>query len=332
MAPAHRFVIITDSHVAPLYGRRAAEAIGTDPGEILVVPAGETSKTRSSWRWLTDQLLEAGFGRDATIIALGGGMIGDLAGFVAATYMRGIPVVHVPTTLLAMIDSSIGGKTGVDTQFGKNLVGAFHRPSGVLADPQVLETLPLKELRTGFAEAIKHGVIADRRYFDSVVRSIPATLYGGGAAGDSLNALIVGSIEIKSSIAGVDEREGGPRKVLNFGHTIGHAVEMLSGYSLSHGEAVATGMALEARAAERAGIATGGTADEVRDALSAAGLPVSLPAGMEADRIMAVMRADKKVREGKVRYAVPRAIGEMAGADSGWTVSIADGIVMEALT
>ena len=277
-------------------------------------------------------MFSAGLGRDSTVVALGGGMVGDLAGFVAATYMRGIPVIHVPTTLLAMIDSSIGGKTGVDTQYGKNLVGAFHRPAGVLADPQLLETLPLKDLRTGFAEAIKHGVIGDRHYFDSVVSAIPASLYGGGSAGDSLTGLIVGSIEIKASITGRDELEGGPRKVLNFGHTIGHAVEMLSGYSLTHGEAVAIGMALESRAAERAGIATGGTSATISDALSAAGLPVELPSNVEAGRVMTVMRADKKVREGKLQYAVPRAIGEMAGADSGWTVSIEDGIVLEVLT
>ena len=332
VAPAHRFVIVTDSNVAPLYGKRAAESLGVDPSGILVVPAGETTKSRGTWRWLTDEMFSAGLGRDSTVIGLGGGMVGDLAGFVAATYMRGIPIIHVPTTLLAMIDSSIGGKTGVDTQFGKNLVGSFHRPAGVLADPQLLETLPLKDLRTGFAEAIKHGVIGDRHYFDSVVSAIPASLYGGGSAGDSLSGLIVGSIEIKASITGRDELEGGPRKVLNFGHTIGHAVEMLSGYSLTHGEAVAIGMALESRAAERAGIATGGTSATISDALSAAGLPVALPSDVEAGRVMTVMRADKKVREGRLQYAVPRAIGEMAGADSGWTVSIDDGIVLEVLT
>ena len=245
--------------------------------------------------------------------------------------MRGIPVIHVPTTLVAMIDASISGKTGVDTHFGKNLVGSFHQPSGVLADPQVLGTLPLKELRTGFAEALKHGVIADRHYFDSVVGAIPGVLYGGSAASDSLAGLIVGSIEIKAGIVGRDEREGGLRKILNFGHTIGHAVEMLSGYTLAHGEAVAIGMTLESTVAERAGIAAKGTARDIRDALSAAGLPVALPLGMSADRILEVMRADKKVREGAVRYALPRSIGEMAGSDSGWTVSVDDGIVREVL-
>ena len=266
------------------------------------------------------------------MIALGGGVIGDLAGFVAATFMRGIPIVQAPTTLLAMIDASIGGKTGVDTQAGKNLVGAFHPPAGVLVDPQLLDTLPLRELRTGFAEALKHGAIANRGYFDSVVSAIPRVLYGRGAAGDSLADLIVGSIEIKSGIVARDEHEGGVRKILNFGHTVGHAIEMLSGYSLAHGEAVAIGMTLEAKIAERVGIATEGMEKEIRSALTAAGLPVERPTNMDKDRILEVMQSDKKARAGEVRYALPRAIGEMAGADSGWTVSVAESIVREVLT
>ena len=332
VAPAHRYAIITDSNVGPLYGKAATDALEIDSNDCLVIPAGEHSKSRGSWGWITDQLIEKGFGRDSAIVALGGGVIGDLAGFVAATFMRGIPIVMVPTTLLAMIDASIGGKTGVDTQAGKNLVGAFYPPAGVLVDPQLLSTLPLRELRTGFAEALKHGAIANRSYFDSVVSAIPRVLYGPGEAGDSLSGVIVGSIEIKAGIVARDEFEGGVRKILNFGHTIGHAIEMLSGYRLAHGEAVAIGMALEARMAERAGIAEGGTEKTIRGALLSAGLPVERPKEMDADRILEVMRADKKAREGSVRYALPRRIGEMAGADSGWTVSVAESIVREVLT
>jgi len=332
VAPAHRYVIITDSHVGPLYGSVAQESLGVDPNDVLVIPAGENSKTRGSWGWITDQLIEKGFGRDSAMVALGGGVIGDLAGFVAATFMRGIPIIQAPTTLLAMIDASIGGKTGVDTQAGKNLVGAFHPPAGVLVDPQLLDTLPLRELRTGFAEALKHGAIANRGYFDSVVSAIPRVLYGRGAAGDSLADLIVGSIEIKSGIVARDEHEGGVRKILNFGHTVGHAIEMLSGYSLAHGEAVAIGMTLEAKIAERVGIAMEGMEKEIRSALTAAGLPVERPKDMDPDRILEVMQSDKKARAGEVRYALPRAIGEMAGADSGWTVSVAESIVREVLT
>jgi 3-dehydroquinate synthase len=332
VAPVHRYAVITDTNVGPLYGSIASESLGIDANDCLVIPAGENSKSRGSWGWITDQLIERGFGRDSAIVALGGGVIGDLAGFVAATYMRGLPIVHVPTTLLAMIDASIGGKTGVDTQAGKNLVGAFHQPAGVLVDPQLLDTLSLRELRTGFAEALKHGAIANRGYFDSVVSAIPRVLYGRGAAGDSLADLIVGSIEIKSGIVARDEHEGGVRKILNFGHTVGHAIEMLSGYSLAHGEAVAIGMTLESRIAERVGIAAGGMEKEIRNALTAAGLPVERPKGMDRDRILEVMQSDKKARAGEVRYALPRAIGEMAGADSGWTVSVAESIVREVLT
>jgi len=169
-------------------------------------------------------------------------------------------------------------------------------------------------------------------YFDSVVRAIPDVLYDGRGSGDSLAGLIVGSIEIKAGIVGRDELEGGVRKILNFGHTIGHAVEMLSGYSLAHGEAVSIGMTLESRLAERLGIAPPGLEKEVRGALKAAGLPVTLPEGMEADRILEVMRSDKKARAGSVQYALPRAIGEMAGRESGWTVFVEDAIVREVLT
>ena len=327
---AHRYAVITDTNVAPLYGSIAAEALGIDQGDVLVFPAGESSKTRGTWGWVTDELIARGFGRDSAVVSLGGGVVVDLAGFVAATYMRGIPIVHVPTTLLAMIDASIGGKTGVDTHFGKNLVGAFHQPSAVLVDPQVLDSLPLSELRTGFAEALKHGAIADRVYFDSVVRAIPEVLYDE-QAGDSLTGLIVGSIEIKAGIVGRDELEAGVRKTLNFGHTIAHAVEMLSGYSMAHGEAVSIGMTLESRIAERLGIAVSGTERELQDALRSAGLPVTLPDGMDADRMLEVMRSDKKARAGSVQYALPRAIGEMAGADSGWTVRVDEAIVREVL-
>lgn len=332
VAPAHRYAIITDTHVGPLYGQLVADSVGVPAADVFAIQAGEAAKTRGSWGWVTDQLIERGFGRDSTIIALGGGVVGDLAGFVAATFMRGIPVVHLPTTLLAMIDSSIGGKTGVDTLMGKNLVGSFHQPSGVLVDPQTLETLPLRELRTGFAEALKHGVIADRRYFDAVVRAIPLAVYKSDGEGDALGDIIVGSIEIKSGIVARDEHEGGIRKVLNFGHTVAHAIELLSEYTIAHGEAVSIGMVVEARLAERAGLAEAGMADEIRNALSGAGLPVSVPDGMMPDRLIELMKGDKKARAGTVHYALPRAIGEMAGSDSGWTVSVDDALVLEVLT
>lgn len=283
------------------------------------------------WGTLTDRMLMSGFGRDSAIIALGGGVVGDLAGFVAATYMRGVPVVQIPTTLLAMIDSSIGGKTGIDTPAGKNLVGAFHHPAAVLIDPQVLDTLPLRELRAGLAELIKHGAIADQAYFSEVERALPDLLSGNAGNSDRVRSIIVRSIEIKVDIVSRDEREDGFRKVLNFGHTIGHAVEVISGYSLLHGEAVAIGMALEGVVAERMGVARPGTAGEITRVLRLAGLPTTLPANVGLDEVIEAMKSDKKRRRASTMLSVPLRIGTMAGQDSGWTVPVDDDQLREVL-
>ena len=283
------------------------------------------------WVRLTDQMLGKGYVRDSAVIALGGGVVGDLAGFVAATFMRGIPVVQVPTTLVAMVDASIGGKTAVDTFAGKNLVGAFHPPAAVLIDPQLLATLPLRELRAGFAEIIKHGVIADEPYLFQVASSASDLLSTGGSMSDRLVSLIVRSVEIKAEVVSRDEREEGLRKVLNFGHTIGHAVELVSGYSLLHGEAVAIGMALESRLAERIGLAQTGTAATVIRTLQAAGLPTDLPKDFGPNAVIEAMKSDKKGRSGKMMFALPLRIGAMAGEDTGWTVSVGDDQLREVL-
>jgi 3-dehydroquinate synthase len=276
-------------------------------------------------------MLAKGYGRDSAVIALGGGVVGDLAGFVAATFMRGIPFVQVPTSLMAMVDASIGGKTGVDTYAGKNLVGAFHFPAAVVVDPQVLATLPLRELRAGIAEIVKHGVIADDAYFVEVAGGVQKLLSKGGLESDMMLSVIVRSIEIKADIVSRDEREEGLRKTLNFGHTIGHAVELVSGYSLLHGEAVAIGMALEGRLAERIGVAQPGTAEAITKALLAAGLPVDLPQPFEKDAVVEAMRSDKKGQSGKFRFALPTRIGAMAGEETGWTVSVSDDQLREVL-
>ncbi len=276
-------------------------------------------------------MLARGFGRDSAVIALGGGMIGDLAGFVAATYMRGIPVVQIPTTLVAMVDASIGGKTAVDTYAGKNLVGIFHAPATVVIDPQTLATLPLREIRAGIAEIVKHGVIADEPYLRQVASALPEVLSTGGQTSDTMLALIVPSVEIKAGIVSRDEREEGLRKILNFGHTIGHAVELVSGYSLLHGESVAIGMALEGRLAERIGVAQAGTAATITKVLQTAGLPTELPEGFDPDDLIRAMRSDKKGLSGKVRFALPRRIGAMAGSEAGWTVSVSDDQLREVL-
>jgi 3-dehydroquinate synthase len=331
LAPAHRYALVTDSNVGPLYAKKVAEHFDSNSMDTLTIPAGESNKTREVWARLTDEMLARGYGRDAAVVALGGGVVGDLAGFVAATFMRGIPLVQVPTTLLAMIDASIGGKTAVDTPAGKNLVGAFHSPAAVLIDPQVLATLPLRELRAGFAEALKHGVIADESYLNDVAGRAPALLSADGPKGDSMFSLIVRSVEIKADIVSRDEREAGLRQILNFGHTIGHAVELVSGYSLLHGEAVAIGMALESELAEQIGLAQTGTAATVSSALQAAGLPTALPSGTDGDAVIEAMRSDKKGRSGRTRFALPLRVGAMAGEDTGWTVSVSDDQLREVL-
>jgi len=331
IAPAHRYAVITDSNVGPLYGERLASQVEPHTIDILTIPAGETSKTREMWSTLTDRMLISGFGRDSVVVALGGGVVGDLAGFVAATFMRGIPVVQIPTTLLAMVDASIGGKTGIDTPAGKNLVGAFHHPAAVIIDPQVLASLPLREFRAGLAEVIKYGVIADAPYFGEVGIALPELLSKNGRDGDRLRSVIVRSIEIKSEIVSRDEREEGLRKILNFGHTIGHAVEVISGYSLLHGEAVSIGMALESTAAERIGVAQPGTSAEIIRVLTQAGLPTTLPSGCDLSAVVEAMRSDKKRRMKKTMFAFPLRIGAMAGKDSGWTVPVSDAQLREVL-
>lgn len=330
-APAHRYAIITDDNVGPTYAARVRAALGADRSAVFTVPSGEAQKTRETWARLTDELLSAGFGRDSAIVALGGGVIGDLAGFVAATFMRGVPFVQVPTTLLAMIDASIGGKTGVDTLAGKNLVGAFHQPAAVVADPTVLRTLPREHLRAGLAEAIKHGVIADEGYFN-MVSLVAAGIEGTDLAGDAMIALVARSVEIKADVVRRDERESGIRKVLNFGHTIGHAVELLSGYTLLHGAAVGIGMCCESALAEHVGLGEPRLSARVWSAVVAAGLPARVPASVSIDDVIAATYADKKARRGRVEYALPCRIGLMAGADRGWGIPVDDGSVREVVS
>ena len=324
---AHRYAVITDSNVARTHAERVVQSLGSVGTRTYTVPAGEASKTRETWARLTDEMLESGFGRDAAILAVGGGVVGDLAGFVAATFMRGIKCVQVPTSLIAMIDASVGGKTAVDTPRGKNLVGAFHQPAAVIVDPAALATLPPKHFRAGLAEAVKHGVIADAVYLERTVTDAPSLLDKAAQRDDAMESLIARSIEIKAEIVRRDEREQGLRQVLNFGHTIGHAIEAASGYSLLHGECVAIGMVYEAAMGEKIGVASSGTARDVRRAVERVGLPTSLPADLGADRLLAVMRSDKKVRSGKVRFALPREIGGMAQGDGSWSVPVEESAI-----
>jgi 3-dehydroquinate synthase len=329
VARAHRYAVVTDSNIAPHYADALVQSLSPLGGTSLhVIPAGETHKTRDEWARLTDELLDAGCGRDTTVVAVGGGVVGDLAGFVASTFMRGVPVVQCPTSLLAMIDASIGGKTGVDTPAGKNLVGAFHPPAVVLADVETLRTLPAAHRRAGLAEAIKHGVVADAGYFGRLEADLPPLL--AGDPGATLDC-VTRSVEIKSEVVTSDTHERGRRKILNFGHTLGHAVEQVSGYALLHGEAIAIGMVLEATLAERMGIAEPGTAEAIERVVSRAGLPVRVPAPKASEEILRATKLDKKARAGTVEYALPSRLGAMAGADRGWAVPVADALVIDLL-
>ena len=329
--PAARYAVITDSRVRELYGTQVVERLRGAGlrADLLEFPEGEAHKTRETWAGLSDRMLALELGRDAGVIALGGGVVGDVAGFVAATYLRGVPYVQLPTTLLAMIDSSIGGKTGVDVPAGKNLLGAFHQPRLVVADTDLLASLPPRQLAAGMAEAVKHGVIADAEYFGFLEASHRAALAREPAA---IERLVSRSVEIKAQVVAADERERGRRAILNFGHTVGHAIEAAGQFTILHGEAVAMGMACEARLAEALAIAAPGTARRIHTLLERCGLPLERPAGATVDDLLRAMRLDKKARAGTVRFALPTAVGTMCGDDAkGWTVTAPERTVREAL-
>jgi 3-dehydroquinate synthase len=327
--PAARYAIITDSTVAGLYGDRVREAVATvGRADVFAFPAGEWNKTREQWAALSDRMAEAGIGRDGAVIALGGGVSGDLAGFVAATYRRGIPFVQVPTSLLAMVDSSVGGKTGVDTAHGKNLVGAFHQPRAVIADVATLATLSDPHLRAGLAEAIKHGAVADRGHLDRIGALRERLL---GRDPEALEEVVGASVAIKVAVVAADAREHGRRAILNFGHTVAHAVESVSGYALLHGEAVAIGMGVEAALGTALGITRAGTTEALRDALAAVGLPQD-PTELPREALLEAMRHDKKTRGGTVKFAFLKELGQAAQNEAGgWTFAAPDDLVQAAL-
>ena len=329
--PAAAYALISDSHVAKLYGESIAQQMSGAGyrAELFTFPAGEWNKTRDTWASLSDRMLAAHFGRDAAVIALGGGVVNDLAGFVAATYLRGVPLVQVPTSLLAMIDSSIGGKTGVDVPAGKNLLGAFHQPRVVVADPELLASLSSVQLAAGLAEAVKHGAIADAEYF-AFLEGEYAAIFAKHAP--ALERVVRRSVEIKAAVVAQDEREKGKRAILNFGHTIGHAIEATSKYEVLHGEAVAIGMVYESRIGETLGIVAAGTARRITTVLERLHLPVERPDASQVDELIAAMRADKKVRAGEIRMALPRAIGSAHGDDgNGWTVPVGEATIRQVL-
>ncbi len=340
-APAHMYAVITDDHVAANWLTPVRRSLQQVPGAQVVARAvepGEARKTRQTWAALTDWMLDAGCRRDTTVVALGGGVVGDLAGFVAATFMRGVPVVQIPTSLLAMVDAAIGGKTGVDAPAGKNLVGAFHQPAAVLIDPLVLSTLPAAHMRAGLAEVIKHGAIADAAFFREAAAfgcRVHDAITRGTAppwSTEDASALLARSVAIKGGIVSRDERESGERQILNAGHTVAHAVESASEYRILHGEAVAIGLVAESRIAEQGGWAEPGTARLLESALAGAGLPVQLPSELAVDVLVRAMRVDKKMRQGRIAFALLAAVGRPAGSDAGgWSTFVAEDDVRSVL-
>ena len=310
--PRQTCAVISDSNVARLFADRVKKSLisaGFRP-VLITIPAGEKSKTLKQVGAICDRMVAAGLDRQSFVVGLGGGMIGDLSGFVAAIYHRGIPHIQIPTTLLAMVDSSIGGKTGVDTPAGKNLIGAFHQPSLVIDDLDVLRTLPRREFNQGFAEVIKHAVIADAKMF-RILKVVRASGLHRASETHALQSLIKRNIEIKSQIVATDERDRtGERALLNFGHTVGHAIERAGNYSkFLHGEAVSLGIV----AACTISVAKAGLRPEQRDVivslLEQFGLPTRLPPKFPRRKILDAVMVDKKFEDGKIRFVVTPRIG-----------------------
>ncbi|CAN5721474.1 3-dehydroquinate synthase [soil metagenome] len=304
-------LLVSDGNVAPLYAADVTKVLRQARPDLrldtCVLPAGEASKTLASFAVLIDALAALGATRDACVFALGGGMVGDLAGFAAACWMRGIDCVQLPTSLLAMVDSSVGGKTAVDLAQGKNLVGAFHPPRAVLADTASLRTLPARELRAGLAEVVKHGAIVDAPFLDWIDANVDALL---AMDNNALTEAIARSCAHKAAIVARDPFEHGERALLNFGHTFGHAIEAEAGYGgLNHGEAVAVGMVLAARLSTGLGLADATHGDRLQALLARFGLPTTLPAGLDPEALLARMQLDKKTQASGLRFVLWSAAG-----------------------
>jgi len=316
--------VVTDTNVAPLHGRTVLAALRPHAAAAIevVLPAGESNKTWTTLNTVFDALLAARFDRDAVLVAVGGGVVGDITGFAAAVYQRGIDFVQVPTTLLAQVDSSVGGKTGINHPLGKNMIGAFHQPRQVLIDVDTLATLPDRELSAGLAEVIKHGAIADAPYFEAVAAALPALRAKDPAA---LADAVARSCEIKASVVERDEREGGLRAILNFGHTFGHAIEAGMGYGeWLHGEAVGAGMVMAADLSRRLGLLDRAACERVREVVAGAGLPVRGP-GWPVARYVELMSVDKKAKQGTPRFVL------MEGLGGARVQRVADGPLAETL-
>jgi shikimate kinase / 3-dehydroquinate synthase len=304
--------LVCDETVGKLYAERAAQALQACSCVVhpIIFPAGEKHKTIQTISNLWEGFINSGLDRGSTVVALGGGVVSDLAGFAAATYLRGIRWVAVPTTLLSMADASLGGKTGADLPQGKNLVGAFHPPALVLTDPELLWTLPDRELRSGLAEVVKHGILADERLFARCMQGWEAIAHSSMSQPD-WNELVRRAISVKIRYIEADPYEKGIRAALNLGHTIGHAVERASDFSISHGEAVSIGMVAEAQLAEKIQLAQPGLSVSIASVLEGLGLPVHIPPEINAQAVLKYLQVDKKRTAGTVRFALPAAIGDV---------------------
>ena len=304
--PGHDVLLVSNTTVAPLYAAALRSGLGDRRVVEATLPDGEGHKTLATVSRVLDVLVANRFAREGTVVALGGGVVGDMAGFAAACYQRGIAYVQVPTTLLAQVDSSVGGKTGVNHPGGKNLIGAFHQPSAVIADTETLRTLPPRELRAGLAEVIKYGLISDAELFAWLEQNIEKLLAHDAAA---LSHIIRRSCEIKAEIVGRDEREQGDRALLNLGHTFGHALESTTGYTKwLHGEAVGAGLLMAATMSREAGLLSADYVGRLRRLLERAGLPTEAR-DVRADSVLEHMRIDKKVKSGRIRLVLLRSIG-----------------------
>ena len=298
-----RVLIVTNKLVASLYGHRLSSILKKRFAgvEVLILPDGESFKTWETLNSIHEALLRHAFDRSTVLFALGGGVVGDMAGFAAATYMRGVSYVQVPTTLLAQVDSSVGGKTGINHPLGKNMIGAFHQPKMVLCDIETLSTLPARELSAGMAEVIKYGPIADMAFLNWIEANIERLREGDSSA---LCYAVRRSCEIKATVIASDERESGRRAILNFGHTFGHAIEAGLGYGAwLHGEAVGCGMVMAARLSERLGLVDASFVDRLTRLIGSAGLPTVGP-NLGIDRYMELMRVDKKNAAGEIRFVL----------------------------
>ena len=305
---AGRYAVITDDCVGGLYGKKflaALKDIGLNTS-LIEFPTGEASKNINTVMDIAGKLMESGADRETCLIALGGGVVGDVVGFVASIFMRSIPYIQIPTTLVAQVDSSIGGKTGVDLQYGKNLVGTFYQPAAVFASLSFLETLPEKEFNNGLAEIIKYGIIDDEKMFCTLEDNMDAIK---SKDLKFLLNIVENCCQIKKSVVEIDEKEEGLRRILNFGHTLGHALEAISKYSITHGEGVAIGMVAAARISEKMGYLKSSEPVRIETLIRQAGLPVKIPKSLDGEKIIAQLKMDKKKKGDVVHFVLLKKIG-----------------------